>query len=117
MGVVFVRSDHSCGCPARKPTNRVTTSQKVESSKWTFWTHDRDLIVVTKVIAESQWQIECCIHERGRRSSVSEPPEFHWLAASGSLTLDHQPPTDCRSALSVAIKAAIVLRRDEARAR
>ena len=28
----------------------------------------------------------------GRRSSVSEPPESHWLAARGSLTLDHQPP-------------------------
>ncbi len=29
----------------------------------------------------------------GRRSSVSEPPEFYRLATGGSLTLDHQPPT------------------------
>ena len=34
------------------------------------------------------------LHSRGgRRSSVSEPQEFHWVASGGSLTLDHQPPT------------------------
>ena len=44
----------------------------------------------TKVVLwEFLWQIESCMHERGRRSSVSEPPEFAWLAAGGSLTLDH----------------------------
>ena len=38
------------------------------------------------------------LHSRGgRRSSVSEPPEFHWLASGGSLTLDHQPPNHCGS--------------------
>ena len=38
------------------------------------------------------------LHSRGgRRSSVSEPPESHWLASGGSLTLDHQPPNHCGS--------------------
>ncbi len=45
-----------------------------------------------QVLSELLWQNDSCIHGGGRRSSVSEPPEFPWLATGGSLTLDHQPP-------------------------
>ncbi len=37
------------------------------------------------------------LHSRGGRwSSDSEPPEFHWRAPGGSLSLDHQPPARVR---------------------
>ncbi len=50
------------------------------------------------------------LHSRGgRRSSVSEPPEFHWLAPGGSLTLDHQPPTHRGSATKLAEEPMFVV--------
>ena len=59
------------------------------------------LFVVTRFIGFSAGQPHEC-DGGGRRSSVSEPPEFQWLAAGGSLTLDHQAPTHCGTATKFA---------------